>query len=120
MLVTQSQLQGLLAASRPITSFHTLGIQRPREGEQLARGHTALIQQNIKFLLCQALCLGLRIRKSEQKSHKLQSCGVHTLVVEMGKKQGNHVKSETVTFDIRDVEYIGQVGQGRSFWDHSS
>lgn len=64
-------------------------IWRPRKGEPLARGHTALIQQNIKYLLCQALCLGLGILKSEQNSHKLQFHGVYTWVEEMGKKQVN-------------------------------
>lgn len=64
-------------------------IWRPREGEQLARGHTALIQQNIKYLPYQALFLVLGILKSKQKSHKLQSHGIYILVVEMDKKQVN-------------------------------
>lgn len=83
----QSELQGFSAAPPPTASFHTWGIQRPREGEQLARGHTAFSQQTIKYLLCQALCLGLETLNNEQNSHKLKSRRDYTLLQKWAKSR---------------------------------
>lgn len=79
------------AFSSPSTNHFVpyVGVRRSREGEQLARGHTAVIQQNSKYLLCQARCLGLGILKSKQNGHKVQIHGIYTLVEEMDKKQVN-------------------------------